>query len=41
MNKQSRWINLILFAVFIGLMVIGRYFGWLSSAPPLYAPGLQ
>ena len=33
--------NLVALLLFIALMVLARYFGWFSGAPPLEAPGLQ
>ncbi len=39
-----RWrltrVDLVGVALLIGLLAIGRYFGWLSEAPPLLAPGI-
>ena len=33
--------TLVLLAVLIGLAVLGKYFGWVTTAPRLLAPGIQ
>ena len=36
--RRETLIALVLLTAFVGL---GFYFGWLSQAPPLLAPGIQ
>jgi hypothetical protein len=41
MSRRLRRSGLIVIAVLIALLVVARYFGWLSEGPPLLAPGIQ
>jgi hypothetical protein len=39
--RRLRRGDLIVLAILIALVVVARYLGWLSTAPPLLAPGIQ
>jgi hypothetical protein len=41
MSRLPRRGELIAAAVLIALVVVARYFGWFSEAPPLLAPGIK
>jgi hypothetical protein len=41
MGRRLRRGDLIVLAILIALVVAARYLGWLPTAPPLLAPGIQ